>query len=49
MEKIIKRKQQNIPDNLNTEALYKLIIRVTNKKEYADKFCFVKSSADVMK
>ena len=42
MENIIKRKKQNVPDNLNIDALHNLILRVTGKEEYADKFCFVK-------
>ena len=48
MENIIKRKKQNVPDNLNIDALHNLILRVTGKEEYADKFCFVKSDADEM-
>lgn len=48
MENIIKRKKQNIPDTLNADALRKLILRVTDREEYVDKFCFVKAAADNM-
>ena len=49
MENIIKRKTENLPDSLNEAALYDLILRVTKKKAYADKFCFVKcESKDLM-
>lgn len=46
MEKIIDRKMQNIPDDMNAEALYRLIERVTGRRDYADKFCFVQTVSD---
>lgn len=41
-ESILAKKRINIPDDLNKNALWNMIFRVTGKKEYADKFDFVK-------
>ncbi len=44
MEKIIERKKLNIPDNLNEKCLKDLILRVTKREDYKDKFDFKKIS-----
>lgn len=43
LKNISEKKNINIPDAMNADALYDLIFRVTGRKEYSDKFEFIKN------
>lgn len=45
-DKVLKRKKLNIKDNLDEKALKDLIVRVTKKQQYAEKFEFIKLEKD---